>query len=436
MKGIKREFSVARTLQQNRVAKRKNRTLIKAARTVLVDSLLPTIFWAKAVNTACYVQNRVLVIRPHNKTPYELLLGRSPNIDFIKPFGCSVTILNTLDHLGKFEGKVDEGFLVGYSVNSKAFRKNQTNHDVGVEIHDNGQARQEKASDHEYNCFYSRLQVHRTQMIRMMMRYQAKEMKVLNINIVGSHDPSVPSLEETGILDDVYNDREVGAEADTNNLELSTIISIFPCKCIFFVLFQSNFPLLLPCDFRLDISPSISCVFVEITYPSIGIKSHGVDCSDLELALEKEVKELNNIVFKRNRSAQTVHMLTKPQVFYNHATRQALGFQNPRYLKKAQQLKPNLYDGSIIGKSDVIVVPDSENTLLHAEESADNRPPMLEKDMYDSWKSRMELYMLNRPHGRMILESVEQGPLIWPYVEVEGVTRLKKYLKLSVAEAI
>nr|GEY64401.1 reverse transcriptase domain-containing protein [Tanacetum cinerariifolium] len=72
---------------------------------------------------------------------------------------------------------------------------------------------------------------------------------------------------------------------------------------------------------------------------------------------------------------------------------------------------------------------------------ADNRPPMLEKDMYDSWKSRMELYMLNRLHGRMILESVEQelveqGPLIWPSVEVEGVTRLKKYSELSVAEAI
>nr|GFB46476.1 hypothetical protein [Tanacetum cinerariifolium] len=64
---------------------------------------------------------------------------------------------------------------------------------------------------------------------------------------------------------------------------------------------------------------------------------------DMELALEKEVKELNNIVFKKNQSAQTVHMLTKPQVFYNHATRQALGFQNPCYLKKAQQLKPNLY---------------------------------------------------------------------------------------------
>nr|GFA24555.1 hypothetical protein [Tanacetum cinerariifolium] len=67
---------------------------------------------------------------------------------------------------------------------------------------------------------------------------------------------------------------------------------------------------------------------------------------------------------------------------------------------------------------------------------ADNRPPMLEKDMYDSWKSRMELYMLNRQHGRMILKSVEQGPLFWPSVEVEGVTRLKKYSELSAAEAI
>nr|GEV17540.1 hypothetical protein [Tanacetum cinerariifolium] len=77
-KGIKREFSVARTLQHNRVAERKNRTLIEAARTMLADSLLPIFFWAEAVNTACYVQNRVLVTKLHNKTPYELLLGRTP----------------------------------------------------------------------------------------------------------------------------------------------------------------------------------------------------------------------------------------------------------------------------------------------------------------------------------------------------------------------
>nr|GEY41523.1 hypothetical protein [Tanacetum cinerariifolium] len=67
---------------------------------------------------------------------------------------------------------------------------------------------------------------------------------------------------------------------------------------------------------------------------------------------------------------------------------------------------------------------------------ADNRPPMLEKDMYDSWSSGMKLYMLNRQHGRMILESVKHGPLLWPTVEEDGVTRLKKYSELSAAEAI
>nr|GEY12747.1 hypothetical protein [Tanacetum cinerariifolium] len=67
---------------------------------------------------------------------------------------------------------------------------------------------------------------------------------------------------------------------------------------------------------------------------------------------------------------------------------------------------------------------------------AENRPPMLEKDMYDSWRSRMELYMLNRQQGRMILESVEHGPLLWPSVTEDGETRLKKYSELSSAEAI
>ncbi|GJT00551.1 putative ribonuclease H-like domain-containing protein [Tanacetum coccineum] len=76
----------------------------------------------EAVNTACYMQNRVLVVKPHNKTPYELFHGRTPTLSFMRPFGCPVTILNTIDHLSKFDGKADEGFFVGYSLNSKAFR--------------------------------------------------------------------------------------------------------------------------------------------------------------------------------------------------------------------------------------------------------------------------------------------------------------------------
>nr|GEV82771.1 putative ribonuclease H-like domain-containing protein [Tanacetum cinerariifolium] len=76
---------------------------------------LPDENQAEAVNTAWYVQNGVLLTKPQNKTPYELLLGRTPSIGFMRPFDYPLTILNTLDPFGKFDGKVDEEFLVGYS---------------------------------------------------------------------------------------------------------------------------------------------------------------------------------------------------------------------------------------------------------------------------------------------------------------------------------
>nr|GEU89577.1 uncharacterized mitochondrial protein AtMg00810-like [Tanacetum cinerariifolium] len=121
-RGINREYSNSRTPQQNRVAERKNRTLIEAARTMLADSKLPTMFWTDAVRIACYVLNRVSVTRPYNKTPYALLTGNIPSVSHFKPFGCHVTILNTSDHLGKFDGKADEGYIVGYSVSNKVYR--------------------------------------------------------------------------------------------------------------------------------------------------------------------------------------------------------------------------------------------------------------------------------------------------------------------------
>ncbi|GKD75626.1 retrovirus-related pol polyprotein from transposon TNT 1-94 [Tanacetum coccineum] len=91
---------------------------------------------------------------------------------------------------------------------------------------------------------------------------------------------------------------------------------------------------------------------------------------DNEIALEKKVKELDNIVCKMGQSTQTVHMLTKPQVFYDNNLKQAIGFQNPLYLKKAQQIRPMLYDGNVIEKeTNVISIPDSEETLMLEEES-------------------------------------------------------------------
>ncbi|GKD24269.1 putative ribonuclease H-like domain-containing protein [Tanacetum coccineum] len=118
-KGINREYNIARTPQQNGVAERRNRTLIEAARTMLADSKLPTTFWAEAVSIACYVQNRVLVVKPHSKTPYELFRSFKPALSFMRPFGCHVTILNTLDSLGKFDGKSDEGTISNQSAGTQ-----------------------------------------------------------------------------------------------------------------------------------------------------------------------------------------------------------------------------------------------------------------------------------------------------------------------------
>ncbi|GJV22319.1 hypothetical protein Tco_1371339 [Tanacetum coccineum] len=106
---------------------------------------------------------------------------------------------------------------------------------------------------------------------------------------------------------------------------------------------------------------------------------------DREIALEKKIKQLDNIVFIKDQSAQTIHMLTKPQFFYDHTTKQALSFQNPFYLKKAQQLEPKLYDGNVIKNTTAIVIPDSEETLVLVEESRlkmllkQQDPTMLEK---------------------------------------------------------
>nr|GEV11365.1 retrovirus-related Pol polyprotein from transposon TNT 1-94 [Tanacetum cinerariifolium] len=183
---------------------------------------------AKAVNTACYVQNRVLVIKPHNKTPYEGFL-----------VGCPVTILNTLDHLGKFDGKADEGFLVGYFVNRSrpewlfdidsltksmsyepVYAGNQSNGDAGdveeISINDDvcqGNEIRIDSSTHAVNAASTSI-------------YTASNIiatSSLNINTADTNHANMPTLEATGIFDGAFDDRDLGAEADKNNLVSSTV---------------------------------------------------------------------------------------------------------------------------------------------------------------------------------------------------------------------
>ncbi|GJR89251.1 ribonuclease H-like domain-containing protein [Tanacetum coccineum] len=214
-------------------------------------------FSAEAVSTACYVQNRVLVTKPHNKTPYELLHGRPPSISFMRPFGCPVTILNTLDPLGKFDGKADEGFFVGYSINSKAFREMDLTGCTKENI-DARQAGKMTVSGPQYVLlpfFTSDSQgpkssndkdINGNSTYMMFTPVNAARSSYENIgglihvnaatfpNDDFSTNPLMPNLEDTadlqvtGIFGGAYDDEDVGVEADLNNLETTMSVSPIP----------------------------------------------------------------------------------------------------------------------------------------------------------------------------------------------------------------
>ncbi|GKE96505.1 retrovirus-related pol polyprotein from transposon TNT 1-94 [Tanacetum coccineum] len=112
--GITHQTSVACTPQQNGVVERWNHTLLQASRTMLIFSNASLFLWAKAVATACYTQNRSLIRKRHNKTPYELLHDRKPNLSYLYVFGALWYPTNDGEDLGKLRPKADIGIFVGY----------------------------------------------------------------------------------------------------------------------------------------------------------------------------------------------------------------------------------------------------------------------------------------------------------------------------------
>ncbi|GKB21302.1 putative ribonuclease H-like domain-containing protein [Tanacetum coccineum] len=237
MKGIKREFSVARTPQQNEVAIRKNRTLIEAARIMLADSKLPTTFWAEAVNTACYVQNRVLVIKPHNKTPYELLHGRTPSLSFMRPFGCPVTILNTLDHLVVAGNQTNDSAGTNECDNVGKARVETDSPDAGFKPSGEEEKKDvkhpENEDSEELNIEEPRVNQEKDENVNSANNINTVSStintasikdNVIDENIVYGcdDDPNMPNFEEIVYSDD---DEDVVKEGDMNNLESSITVS-------------------------------------------------------------------------------------------------------------------------------------------------------------------------------------------------------------------
>nr|GFB89065.1 retrovirus-related Pol polyprotein from transposon TNT 1-94 [Tanacetum cinerariifolium] len=120
--GISHQMSSVRTPQQNGVVERRNRTLVEAARTMLIFSRAPLFLWAEAIATACFTQNRSIIHRRFNKTPYELINRRKPDISFLHVFGALCYPKNDREDIGKLGAKGDIGFFSGYSADSCAYR--------------------------------------------------------------------------------------------------------------------------------------------------------------------------------------------------------------------------------------------------------------------------------------------------------------------------
>ncbi|GKC64378.1 retrovirus-related pol polyprotein from transposon TNT 1-94, partial [Tanacetum coccineum] len=150
--GIRHETSTARTPEQNGIVERWNRTLVEAARTMLSAAKVPLFFWAEAIATACFTQNRSLVIPRHEKTPYHIINARKPSVKFFHIFGSLCYIVRDGENLDKMKEKGDACIFVGYSTQSKSYRVFNKRTRIIVEtIHVNFDELPHMASDHSRN---------------------------------------------------------------------------------------------------------------------------------------------------------------------------------------------------------------------------------------------------------------------------------------------
>jgi transposase InsO family protein len=118
--GVDQQFSAPRVPQQNGVVERNNHTLVEMARMMLDEHRTPMCFWPDAINTACYISNRIFLRLILHLTPFELRFGRKPSVAHLRPFGCKCFVLKC-DNLDKFESRSSDGILLGYTPYARSY---------------------------------------------------------------------------------------------------------------------------------------------------------------------------------------------------------------------------------------------------------------------------------------------------------------------------
>nr|GEX94682.1 hypothetical protein [Tanacetum cinerariifolium] len=208
--GITQQFSAARTPQQNGVVERRNRTLVEAARTMLTFANLPSFLWVEAIATACFTQNRSIIHKRFEKTPYKLINKRKPNIKFFHVFGCRCYLLNDYEDVRKLKAKGDIGVFVGYLKESAAFRiYNKRTRDIGVFVGYSKESAAFRIYNKRTRKIHESLNVNFDEILEMASKQFSLEPGLSNLNKTReSSNRSVSKVDEASKkdLEDLFQD--------------------------------------------------------------------------------------------------------------------------------------------------------------------------------------------------------------------------------------
>nr|GFA08645.1 hypothetical protein [Tanacetum cinerariifolium] len=243
---------------------RRNRTLVKAARTMITFANLPSFLWAEAIATACFTQNRSNIHKLFDKTPYELINKRKPNIKFFRVFGYRCYLLNDYEDVGKLKAKGDIGVSIRYSKESAAFRiynkrtrkihesdvgKLKAKGDIGVSIRYSKESAAFRIYNKRTRKIYESVNVNFDEIIEMVSKQFSLELGLSNLNEMGkSSNPPVSKVSEASKIDledlfqdfyDEYFDSSKIMKSPTTNVESSNVEVPLPEEEVFHEISES-----------------------------------------------------------------------------------------------------------------------------------------------------------------------------------------------------